>query len=80
MKRRGPLTFPAQTPAVCVIPVVDAAFGALPRQCGDPATTTRKIGSVEVPACDRCAASLDALGADPAPKDAAVPNARSDGA
>jgi hypothetical protein len=80
MKRRRHLIFPAQTPAVCVLPVVDVAFDALPRPCGEPATTTYKIASVEVPACDRCAAALDALGADQAPKDAADPNARSGGA
>jgi hypothetical protein len=49
---------------MCVLPVIDVDFGAVPRQCGEPATTTRKIGGVDVPACDRCAAALDAIGND----------------
>jgi hypothetical protein len=55
------------TAPVCVMPVVDDSLDGpgQPRLCREPATTTRKIGSVDVPACDRCAAALDALQADP---------------
>lgn len=51
-------------PLACALPVIDVDFGAVPRPCGEPATTTRKIGGVDLPACDRCAAALDAIGND----------------
>ncbi len=48
---------------VCVLPVVEDSLDGpgQPRLCREPATTTRRIGKVDVPACDRCAAALDAL-------------------
>lgn len=59
---KPPLAFPTATPPVCVFPVIDAAVEGQPtRACGEPATTTRKLATVEFPACARCAAALDAV-------------------
>jgi hypothetical protein len=51
--------FPAHI-RVCVLPVRDEG-APMPRLCREPATTTRKVGRADVPACARCAAALDDL-------------------